>query len=299
MGIFKGAHLTEKRIYDNPADPEHSDYKVALDLTIADAVVFPDGETLSQKFGEIDAVLRQLEEAGIGADEIAMPGGGSLADALTAISQTLAAMGLSLSGAYSKPSGGIPASDLAAAARTLLDKAGTALQEESDPTVPAWAKEAQKPEYSASEISLPTATVTALGLTGTKTDNDALLALAALLTAIKNTGGPLQYASGSWVGDNQPVGPGQQKPSMSITFPFEPLVVFIAERDTANQNRVFLFKPMSTVRASFDSASGNFLSITWTATGVSWYSTTFTQGNYNYNFTNTAYIYGAIGRKAL
>lgn len=47
--------------------------------------------------------------------------------------------------AYQKPQSGIPASDLAEAVRTSLGKADTALQSESDPTVPAWAKEANPP----------------------------------------------------------------------------------------------------------------------------------------------------------
>ena len=55
-------------------------------------------------------------------------------------------------GKYVKPSGGIPASDMAAAVQTSLGKADSALQVESDPTVPSWAKAAQKPTYTASEV---------------------------------------------------------------------------------------------------------------------------------------------------
>lgn len=46
---------------------------------------------------------------------------------------------------YQKPSGGIPKTDLASAVQTSLGKADTALQSESDPTVPSWAKAANPP----------------------------------------------------------------------------------------------------------------------------------------------------------
>lgn len=64
-------------------------------------------------------------------------------------------------GTYSKPSGGIPASDLTDAVQTSLGKADTALQSftETDPTVPAWAKAANKPSYTAAEVgALPDST---------------------------------------------------------------------------------------------------------------------------------------------
>lgn len=55
-------------------------------------------------------------------------------------------------GNYSKPSGGIPKTDLASAVQTSLEKADSALQSETDPTVPSWAKQSSKPSYSYSEI---------------------------------------------------------------------------------------------------------------------------------------------------
>lgn len=57
-------------------------------------------------------------------------------------------------GTYSKPSGGIPKTDLASAVQTSLGKADTALQSytETDPTVPSWAKQSTKPSYDYSEI---------------------------------------------------------------------------------------------------------------------------------------------------
>lgn len=51
-------------------------------------------------------------------------------------------------------------SDLASDVQTSLGKADSALQNESDPTVPAWAKAASKPSYTASEVgALPNTTV--------------------------------------------------------------------------------------------------------------------------------------------
>lgn len=57
-------------------------------------------------------------------------------------------------GTYSKPSGGIPKTDLADVVQESLSKADTALQSftETDPTVPSWAKAATKPTYTASEV---------------------------------------------------------------------------------------------------------------------------------------------------
>lgn len=58
---------------------------------------------------------------------------------------------------YTKPSAGIPKSDLASAVQTSLGKADTAVQTESDPTVPTWAKASNKPTYTASEVgAVPT-----------------------------------------------------------------------------------------------------------------------------------------------
>lgn len=53
---------------------------------------------------------------------------------------------------YTKPSGGIPKTDLASDVQTSLGKADTALQSETDPTVPPWAKASSKPTYTASEV---------------------------------------------------------------------------------------------------------------------------------------------------
>lgn len=59
-----------------------------------------------------------------------------------------------VSAKYTKPSTGIPKTDLASAVQTSLGKADTALQSytETDPTVPSWAKQSTKPSYDYSEI---------------------------------------------------------------------------------------------------------------------------------------------------
>ena len=62
-------------------------------------------------------------------------------------------------GTYSKPSGGIPSTDMSSDVQTSLGKADTALQSytETDPTVPSWAKQSSKPSYTASEVgAVPT-----------------------------------------------------------------------------------------------------------------------------------------------
>ncbi len=56
-------------------------------------------------------------------------------------------------GTYSKPSGGIPKSDLSSIVQTSLEKADSALQSETDPTVPSWAKQSSKPSYTQDEVT--------------------------------------------------------------------------------------------------------------------------------------------------
>jgi hypothetical protein len=53
---------------------------------------------------------------------------------------------------YKVPSEGIPENDLSKEIRNKLNRAGMAITEESDPTVPSWAKQANKPTYSVEEI---------------------------------------------------------------------------------------------------------------------------------------------------
>ena len=76
-------------------------------------------------------------------------------------------------GTYSKPSGGIPKTDLASEVQTSLGKADTALQSytETDPTVPSWAKEANKPSYNFSEIGNKPTTISGYGITDAKIES--------------------------------------------------------------------------------------------------------------------------------
>ena len=61
--------------------------------------------------------------------------------------------------AYQKPLSGIPKTDLENEVRISLNKADTALQSETDPTIPSWAKQQNKPTYTAQEVgALPSNT---------------------------------------------------------------------------------------------------------------------------------------------
>lgn len=65
----------------------------------------------------------------------------------------------SIGGGYEPPVGGIPKTDLASDVQTSLGLADTAIQTETDPTVPSWAKQSLKPTYTASEVgALPDTT---------------------------------------------------------------------------------------------------------------------------------------------
>lgn len=55
-------------------------------------------------------------------------------------------------GTYSKPQNGIPKTDLENAVQTSLGLADSALQSETDPTVPSWAKASNKPSYTQDEV---------------------------------------------------------------------------------------------------------------------------------------------------
>lgn len=69
-------------------------------------------------------------------------------------SELITAIGNKIKAKYSKPSGGIPKSDLATGVQTSLEKADSALQSytETDPTVPSWAKQTSKPTYTQDEV---------------------------------------------------------------------------------------------------------------------------------------------------
>lgn len=68
-------------------------------------------------------------------------------------SELITAIGNKIKAKYTKPSGGIPKSDLATAVQTSLEKADSALQSETDPTVPSWAKQLNKPSYTQDEVA--------------------------------------------------------------------------------------------------------------------------------------------------
>ena len=86
---------------------------------------------------------------------------GEIADALNDDANLASTLTNQISAKYTKPSTGIPKGDLASAVQASLNKADTALQSytETDPTVPAWAKAANKPTYTAAEVgALPSTT---------------------------------------------------------------------------------------------------------------------------------------------
>lgn len=92
--------------------------------------------------GKTGVVVLDAEDVGALPDDTAIPD-----------ETTVAGWGFTKNtGTYSKPSSGIPKSDLASGVQDSLDLADTAVQTETDPTVPSWAKAAQKPSYSYSEI---------------------------------------------------------------------------------------------------------------------------------------------------
>ncbi|MBP5595873.1 MAG: hypothetical protein J6Y02_10875 [Pseudobutyrivibrio sp.] len=68
-------------------------------------------------------------------------------------SELITAIGNKIKAKYTKPNTGIPKSDLASGVQTSLEKADSALQSETDPTVPTWAKQTSKPSYHSDEIS--------------------------------------------------------------------------------------------------------------------------------------------------
>lgn len=76
-------------------------------------------------------------------------------------------------------------SDLATAVQTSLGKADTALQSytETDPTVPAWAKEPNRPTYTASDVgALPDTTILFSGSYNDLTDKPTIPSITGLAT---------------------------------------------------------------------------------------------------------------------
>lgn len=58
MGKYTGAVIVENRQYENPSDPTNSNYKVALEITVPDAVIDPaTRKKLSEILTEINSKL--------------------------------------------------------------------------------------------------------------------------------------------------------------------------------------------------------------------------------------------------
>lgn len=93
-------------------------------------------------------------------------------------------------GTYSKPSTGIPKTDLASDVQTSLGKADTALQSftETDPTVPAWAKAENKPTYTAAEVGALPSTTTIPTKVSQLTNDSGFTANAGTITGINMNG---------------------------------------------------------------------------------------------------------------
>ena len=131
--------------------------------------------------GKTGVVVLDAEDVGALPDDTAIPD-----------ETTVAGWGFTKNtGTYSKPSSGIPKSDLASGVQDSLDLADTAIQTETDPTVPSWAKAAQKPSYSYSEISgtptIPTKTSDLTNDSGFLTSHQDISGLQT--KAITDTGG--------------------------------------------------------------------------------------------------------------
>lgn len=116
---------------------------------------------------------------------------------------------------YSKPSGGIPSSDMTVTVQQALTKANTALQSftETDPTVPAWAKAATKPSYTAQEVGAMPANTPIPDISG-KADKDnvyekpdmAKLAVILSLSSLTATGTITSVTNPEWkyiINDNE------------------------------------------------------------------------------------------------
>lgn len=102
---------------------------------------------------------------------------------------------------YDKPSGGIPSSDMSSAVQNSLSLADSALQTETDPTVPSWAKQSNKPTYTAVEVGA--ADSITIGSSPTKYEPDAYgnINLPAY-PSDTNTHRPIQLKGTEILGDN-------------------------------------------------------------------------------------------------
>lgn len=113
-----------------------------------------DTEWVNPPAAGVNSVNGKTGDVKLGASDVgALPDDTVIPDAVT--EQTVSGWGFTKNtGTYSKPSGGIPSTDLSSDVQTSLGKADTALQSfaETDPTVPSWAKQSNKPSYTAQEV---------------------------------------------------------------------------------------------------------------------------------------------------
>lgn len=99
----------------------------------------------------VEGVLAELDDKILEAGQVDDVKNG---DGVSLVTNKIATVTPQNIGAYTKPNSGIPKTDLASDVQTSLGKADSALQSESDPTVPSWAKQTNKPTYTKSEVGL-------------------------------------------------------------------------------------------------------------------------------------------------
>ena len=157
--VTMGEGVLQYQIVNNIPDEDRADlqfnrYFERTTEYYVNSNVTVDPETESS-FTEVIAELEEKVDAEITRSTSAYTVMSNAIDAeTTRATNAESALSTSIESKYSKPSGGIPKSDLASSVQTSLGKADTALQSftETDPTVPAWAKTPNKPTYTANEV---------------------------------------------------------------------------------------------------------------------------------------------------
>lgn len=146
----------KKIVFSNhePRPPYNIMWAKKNNNNVFDYYVFNDGEwhkvSIGEDVPEVSAYLSAfINDVGFITEE-GVEGKQDVIVDLDTIRQGAALGGTS----YQKPNTGIPKADLASSVQVSLSKADTALQDftETDPTVPAWAKESSKPAYTAQEV---------------------------------------------------------------------------------------------------------------------------------------------------
>lgn len=157
--VTLGEGVLNYRLYYNTPDSDRPDGEYNVTVTkstnyfIASHVIVDEEE--SESYAQIIAELGDDLESEISrstsADTVIS---NAISAETTRATNAESALSTSIESKYSKPSGGIPKSDLASSVQTSLGKADTALQSftETDPTVPAWAKAETKPTYTYDEV---------------------------------------------------------------------------------------------------------------------------------------------------